>query len=82
MRRWNVLLVVLVGLQANAAAVPPDLDQATFTKLLAVIKPDQQLEKWQQIPWQANLWDARMQAARDGKPILLWEMDGHPLGSV
>ena len=65
-----------------AAAEAPPLDAAQFTKLLGVIKPDQNLEKWQQIPWQTSLWDARQQAAREGKPILLWEMDGHPLGCV
>ncbi len=25
---------------------------------------------------------ARKVAAKEGKPILLWEMDGHPLGCV
>ena len=27
-----------------------------------------------------SLWQARERAAAEGKPILLWEMDGHPLG--
>jgi hypothetical protein len=27
-----------------------------------------------------SLWEARQKAAAAGKPILLWEMDGHPLG--
>ena len=30
--------------------------------------------------WLTDLWQARKLAARQGKPILLWEMDGHPLG--
>ncbi len=38
--------------------------------------------KWTQIPWMLDLWDARKRAASLGKPILLWEMDGHPLGCV
>jgi hypothetical protein len=28
----------------------------------------------------SSLWEARRKAAAEGKPILLWEMDGHPLG--
>jgi hypothetical protein len=27
-----------------------------------------------------DLWDARRKAAREGKPIMLWEMDGNPMG--
>ena len=35
---------------------------------------------WATIPWGIDLWAARERAAKEGKPILLWEMDGHPLG--
>jgi hypothetical protein len=28
----------------------------------------------------SSLWEARKRAAAEGKPILLWEMDGNPLG--
>ena len=65
------------GLNAPAAEpIRPDL----FTKLQALIKPDQNEDEWAKIPWMTDLWQARQKAARDGKPILLWEMDGHPLG--
>lgn len=37
---------------------------------------------WQQIDWKTDLWEARKEAAESGKPIYLWEMDGHPLGCV
>ncbi|MCI0685509.1 MAG: hypothetical protein L0Y71_25690 [Gemmataceae bacterium] len=82
MKSFVGLGIAVLAWPAAAAAQPPALDQAQFTKLLAVIKPDQQTEKWQQIPWSSSLWEARRQAAREGKPILLWEMDGHPLGCV
>ena len=51
-------------------------------KLHALIKPQAEEEKFMQIPWLTSLWDARKQAAAEGKPILLWEMDGHPLSCV
>jgi hypothetical protein len=51
-----------------------------FAKVHGLIKPKPGDEKWQQIPWLSSLWEARKQAAAAGKPILLWEMDGHPLG--
>lgn len=37
---------------------------------------------WQEIAWRTDLWEARKEAATAGKPIYLWEMDGHPLGCV
>jgi len=53
-----------------------------LSKLHALIKPQADEEKFMQIPWMTSLWDARKKAADEGKPILLWEMDGHPLGCV
>jgi hypothetical protein len=37
-------------------------------------------DEFDKIPWLTSIWDARVKAAKEGKPILLWEMDGHPLG--
>ncbi len=51
-----------------------------FDRLHSLIKPKAEEEKWTQIPWLTSLWEARKRAAQEGKPILLWEMDGHPLG--
>ncbi len=65
---------------ALQAAEPIRAEQ--FPKLHALIKPQASEEKFMQIPWQTDLWDARKQAAAQGKPILLWEMDGHPLSCV
>ena len=39
-------------------------------------------DAWAKIPWLTDLTQARRVAAGQGKPILLWEMDGHPLGCV
>lgn len=51
-----------------------------FAKVQSLIKPDQTEDEWSRIPWMTDLWEARQLAAKQGKPILLWEMDGHPLG--
>jgi hypothetical protein len=37
-------------------------------------------EAWQSIGWQTDLQAARAEAARSGKPIFLWAMNGNPLG--
>jgi len=48
--------------------------------LKKVIKPRPEETKWEEIPWEVDLWDARKKAARLGKPLMLWEMDGNPMG--
>ncbi|YCM43543.1 hypothetical protein V2O64_19735 [Verrucomicrobiaceae bacterium 227] len=46
------------------------------------ILPKTEEKAWQEIDWKVDLWEARQEAAKTGKPIYLWEMDGHPLGCV
>ncbi len=50
--------------------------------LVNEILPSVEESAWQKIDWMTDLWEARQEAARTGKPIYLWEMDGHPLGCV
>jgi hypothetical protein len=71
-------LAGLVGAGAVTAAEPVPADR--FAKVHALIKPQADEDRWAQIPWLTSLWEARRRAAAQGKPILLWEMDGHPLG--
>ncbi len=66
----------LAGAQQPAAAIDP----AAFAGLHELIRPTAEESQWLAIPWQTSLWEARRKAAALGKPILLWEMDGHPLG--
>jgi hypothetical protein len=51
-----------------------------FRALHAAVAPRGQGERWTAIPWQTDLKAVRRQAAREGKPLLMWVMDGHPLG--
>lgn len=62
---------------------PPRFSEATLSPervaaLRAAVKPPR--EGWTRIPWHTDLDAARRQAARQKKPLLLWIMDGHPLG--
>jgi hypothetical protein len=68
--------------QPGQAAEPTSahLTPNTFRALHALIRPQPGEDRWMQIPWLTSLAEARQQAAKAGKPILLWEMDGHPLG--
>ena len=66
----------------GAASAAEPVARESFAELHDLIKPNDAEQAWTQIPWMASLWDARVKAAAEGKPILLWEMDGHPLGCV
>ena len=72
----SVFMAVAVGTVSAASPISPK----QFEHLKKEISPKAAEEKWLEIPWEADLWAARQTAARQGKPILLWEMDGHPLG--
>jgi len=77
--RLLVFGLAWVGIGASAPAVEP-IRPDQFARLQALIKPGKDEDRWVTIPWLNDLWQARQLAARQGKPILLWEMDGHPLG--
>lgn len=55
------------------------LSAADFEKLHAEVAPKAE-EKWRSIAWKTDLLDARDAAAREGKLLFLWSMNGHPLG--
>lgn len=65
---------------ATSARAAEPLKPQQLPKLIAAIKPKTEESKWLSIPWETSLWTARQKAAAEGKPILLWEMDGNPLG--
>jgi hypothetical protein len=73
-------LVAAAGAAPPPAAAPPSLSAADAAKVLAAVRPGPGEDAFAEIPWRTSLWDARQVAAKEGKPILLWEMDGHPLG--
>ncbi len=78
------LLAAILGtcLPSLSLSAGEPIPPAEVARLKALILPGPEEDKWSQIPWLTNLWEARQKAAAEGKPILLWEMDGHPLGCV
>ena len=56
------------------------LNPERFEALHTAITPRGDSERWAEIPWQTDLMTARQKAARERKPLLMWIMDGHPLG--
>jgi hypothetical protein len=80
-RTWGGALLStawLAGCLTASAAGP--INPGDFDKVRDLIKPAADEGNWARVPWKTSLWEARQKAAAEGKPILLWEMDGHPLG--
>ena len=77
---WTLAGGLVAFLTATALHAADPISPEQFNRLHALIKTPPTQDKWEQIPWQTDLWQARQRAAAEGKPILLWEMDGHPLG--
>ena len=75
--RFSLAALCLAALSAPAAEPIP---AGQFSALRNLVKPGANEDRWASIPWRTSLWQARQDAAKAGKPIVLWEMDGHPLG--
>jgi hypothetical protein len=74
------LPALLLAATVQAEPTKPALPDTEYTSALKAIRPAAGEDRFTQIPWLTSLWEARQKAAEQGKPILLWEMDGHPLG--
>ena len=72
MRR--LALVPLLALPLLAGE--PDLD-AVRARVLPAAR-----EAWEELAWETDLLAARQRAVREGRPLFLWAMNGHPLGCV
>jgi len=81
MNRLMLIATLPVALLAADAAEGVRIKDARWDGgLMAVISPSPKEQAWLAIPWETDLTDARQKAAAEGKPIFLWEMDGHLLG--
>ena len=74
----SVLAAVLAAFPPRAAA--QQLSEDTFETLRDAIVPKAGEVRWREIPWRPSLWDALREARAKDAPVLLWAMNGHPLG--
>jgi len=58
--------------------IAPGLSAEQFARLRSLIKPKP--GGFDDLPWMTDLYLARKKAAAEGKPLLVWVGDGHPLG--
>jgi hypothetical protein len=64
---------------APPASLAEWLEPARFSRLHALIKPQAGESRWEQIAWHTDVWEARKQAAAEGKMLVIWWGLGHPL---
>ncbi len=74
-----------VHVLAESPESPPvaadiDLDEENYTRWRDHILPETSELAWEKIPWLTTFKDGIDAADRAGKPLLLWTMNGHPLG--
>lgn len=78
------MLALALCLTAPIASVqaptPQGLTHEAMTAWRDHLAPRPAEDRWRQIPWQQSLGDGLRTAARRDKPMLLWLMNGHPLG--
>ena len=58
----------------------PDLNEISFRHWINFVRPNADELKWKKIGWRVKFESAVEEARRLQRPILLWTMNGHPLG--
>ncbi len=70
------------GARQDDAPLAPALDAASYDAWRAWLAPRAEEERWRTIPWRASYAAGQKDALAAGKPLLLWGMNGHPLGAT
>jgi hypothetical protein len=58
----------------------PELTWKTFDSVRDQILPQESEVRWRKIPWRSDLTSAITEATKKELPILIWAMNGDPLG--
>ncbi len=70
--------------QTSEASSPtgshPRLTEDNFTAWQTYLRANDAELAWKTIPWHLTFGDGIRSADAEGKPLLLWVMNGHPLG--
>lgn len=78
--------LVAVGLVVGCVSSAPQsfgaeaLVGQSLDEFCAQLEPTAADTAWRSIPWHTTFHDGLVAAEGTGKPVLLWLMNGHPLG--
>jgi|TARA_Y200000002_G_scaffold360675_1_gene346117 hypothetical protein len=73
-----LLLIALYGCTQDHQ--PFGLNEKTYDMWQEFIRPTKNELAWAEIPWRSTFYDGLVESEREQKPLLLWVMNGHPLG--
>ncbi len=76
----SLLFVILFSFGNLIKETPFDLNENTYKMWQDFIKPTKKELAWAEIPWRSTFYDGLIDADQYKKPLLLWVMNGHPLG--
>ena len=85
-RPYTIVIVVLHALITNTVFAQPDdlaqidLNRQNYAQWREHILPADEELKFLAIPWKRSFGQGILEANRQDKPLLLWAMNGHPLG--
>jgi hypothetical protein len=80
MRTTAILLCLAAASAAQDPGARDPTGQDSFAAQRDAIVPKGEELSWHAVPWRPELRTALAEADREGKPVLLWAMNGHPLG--
>lgn len=75
-----VVLSIAVLLNAGVLAQQPEFNDENYAAWREHILPSESELAFLSIPWQRTFKDGIIKADQADKPVLLWAMNGHPLG--
>ena len=72
--------LIAAALLAASSLTTQELKEETFDTWYTSILPNKSELTWRTIGWRGTLGEAWLEARQKDRPILLWAMNGHPLG--
>ena len=76
----GLLLLMVILFSCAKKKQEYQLNDRTYNMWKEFIKPTKEELAWAQIPWRSTFYDGLIDSDRQQKPLLLWVMNGHPLG--
>ncbi len=73
--------IILLALAATPSLIAqPEFTSESLPEWREYLLPDEPASCWRGIPWQPSFARAVVEAQKKDQPVLLWAMNGHPLG--
>ena len=78
----SLLILLLSTTLTNCRGVPDPAPwpRETVEAWTAHVLPTEEEARWASIPWLSSFSEGLRAARIEGKPLVLWAMNGHPLG--